>query len=217
MDKKDVVARIKKVGLIPILRTPSADESLQIAELLFEAGITTQEIPLTVPGAVEVIAELVQKFGDRALIGAGTVLDPAAAEACVRAGARFIISPGLNLDTVRYCNQAAVAIFPGALTPTEILTAWRGGADMIKVFPCSAVGGAKYIMALKAPLPDIDLCPTGGVSLQTAAAFIHAGASALGVSGDLIDVEALRSGRGQVIAERARLYLDIVAEARANP
>jgi 2-dehydro-3-deoxyphosphogluconate aldolase/(4S)-4-hydroxy-2-oxoglutarate aldolase len=215
MRKEQVLAIIKKGGLIPVLRTASADDALSIAEELQQAGLTAVEIPLTVPGAVEVIAELASRFGNDTLVGAGTVLDTAAAAACVAAGARFVISPSLELEVVEYCNEAEVAVMPGALTPTEIMAATRAGADMVKVFPCSAVGGASYIKALKAPLPHIELVPTGGVSLDTAAAFIKAGASALGVGGDLVDVEALRSGNVAVIAERARRYLQIVADARA--
>jgi 2-dehydro-3-deoxyphosphogluconate aldolase / (4S)-4-hydroxy-2-oxoglutarate aldolase len=212
--KDDVLATIKRGGLLPVLRTSSADDALTIAEELQQAGLTAIEIPLTVPGAVEVIAELASRFGEDTVVGAGTVLDTAAAAACVAAGATFVISPSLELEVVEYCNESDVVVMPGALTPTEIVAADRAGADMVKVFPCSAVGGASYIKAIKAPLPDIELCPTGGVSLDTAAAFIKAGASALGVGGDLVDVEALRSGNVAVIAERARRYVEIVAEAR---
>jgi 2-dehydro-3-deoxyphosphogluconate aldolase/(4S)-4-hydroxy-2-oxoglutarate aldolase len=212
--KDQVLATIKRGGLIPVLRTSSADDALTIAEELQRAGLTALEIPLTVPGAVEVIAELASRFGEDVLVGAGTVLDTAAAAACVGAGARFIISPSLELEVVEYCVEAEVAVLPGALTPTEIVAAVRAGADMVKVFPCSAMGGASYLKAIKAPLPHVELVPTGGVSLETAAAFIKAGAAALGVGGDLVDVEALRSGNVQVIGERARRYLEIVKQAR---
>jgi 2-dehydro-3-deoxyphosphogluconate aldolase / (4S)-4-hydroxy-2-oxoglutarate aldolase len=213
--KDEVLAGIKRGGLIPVLRTASADDALTIAEELQRAGLTALEIPLTVPGAVEVIAELASRFGPQVLVGAGTVLDTAAAAACVAAGARFIISPSLELEVVEYCNEAEVAVLPGALTPTEILAASRAGADMVKIFPCSAVGGAAYVKAIKAPLPHIEVVPTGGVSLETAAAFIKAGAAALGVGGDLVDIEALRAGKAEVIGARARRYLEIVREARS--
>jgi 2-dehydro-3-deoxyphosphogluconate aldolase/(4S)-4-hydroxy-2-oxoglutarate aldolase len=212
--KDEVLATIKRGGLIPVLRTSSADDALTIAEELQRAGLTALEIPLTVPGAIEVIAELSSRFGNEVLVGAGTVLDTVAAGACVAAGARFIISPALDVEVVEYCNEAEVAVMPGALTPTEIVAAMRAGADLVKIFPCSAVGGAPYLKAIKAPLPDVQLVPTGGVSLETAAAFIKAGAAALGVGGDLVDIQALREGRPEVIGERARRYLEIVKEAR---
>jgi 2-dehydro-3-deoxyphosphogluconate aldolase/(4S)-4-hydroxy-2-oxoglutarate aldolase len=163
-----------------------------------------------------VIAQVSRRFGQSMLVGAGTVLDAKSAAACIAAGALFIISPSTELDVITHCNQAGVAVLPGALTPTEIVRAWRAGADMVKVFPCSALGGASYLKAVKAPLPHIELVPTGGVSLETAAAFIKAGAAALGVGGDLVDLEAVRSGNGAVIGERAQKYLAIVKEARAK-
>jgi 2-dehydro-3-deoxyphosphogluconate aldolase / (4S)-4-hydroxy-2-oxoglutarate aldolase len=213
--KDEVLATIKRGGIIPVLRTNSADDALTIAEELQRAGLTAVEIPLTVPGAVEVIAELASRFGHQLLVGAGTVLDTGAAAACVAAGARFIISPSLELEVVDYCNEAEVAVMPGALTPTEIVAASRAGADMVKIFPCSALGGASYLKAIKAPLPHIEVVPTGGVSLETAASFIKAGAAALGVGGDLVDIEALRSGKTEIIGARARRYLEIVKEARS--
>jgi 2-dehydro-3-deoxyphosphogluconate aldolase / (4S)-4-hydroxy-2-oxoglutarate aldolase len=214
VDKTKVLEHLRRGGLIPVLRTPTAEDAVTIAEALHQAGLTALEIPLTVPGGVEVIRDLARRFGDGVLVGAGTVLDAKAAAACVNAGATFIISPSLELDVVAFCKEAAVAVLPGSLTPTEVVAAWRAGADMVKIFPCSAMGGASYIKALKAPLPQIEMVPTGGVSLETAAAFIKAGAAALGVGGDLVDVEAVRSGNAHVIGERARKYLDIVRTAR---
>lgn len=216
MNKTDVLARIREGGLIPILRTPTPDDARQLADVIAGAGITNLEIPLTVPNALDVIAEVARRHGDRVLVGAGTVLDAASAEACFAAGATFIVSPGLDVGTVTACKQRGIAVFPGSLTPTEIIAAWRAGADMVKVFPCSAVGGASYVKAVKAPLPQIELVPTGGVSVETAAAFIQAGASALGVGNDLVDVKALREGRGLVIAERAQSYVRAVREARSH-
>jgi 2-dehydro-3-deoxyphosphogluconate aldolase/(4S)-4-hydroxy-2-oxoglutarate aldolase len=213
--KDDVLAGIRRGGLIPVLRTSSADDALTIAEELARAGLTALEIPLTVPGGVEVIAELASRFGQDVLVGAGTVLDTGAAAACVAAGARFIISPSLELEVIAYCNEAEVAVLPGALTPTEIVAAARAGADMVKIFPCSALGGASYLKMIKGPLPHVQLVPTGGVSLETAAAFIKAGAAALGVGGDLVDIEALRAGKVEVIGARARRYLEIIKEARS--
>jgi 2-dehydro-3-deoxyphosphogluconate aldolase/(4S)-4-hydroxy-2-oxoglutarate aldolase len=216
VQKKEVLEVLRRGGLVPVLRAPSAEDALAIAEVLCKAGLPALEITLTVPGAVDVIATLTRRFGNDLLVGAGTVLDAKSAAACIAAGACFIISPSLELEVVAHCNQAGVAVLPGALTPTEIVKAWRSGADMVKVFPCSAMGGASYIKALKAPLPQIELVPTGGVSLETAASFIKAGAAALGVGGDLVDVEAVRSGRGEEVAVKARRYLEIVREARAK-
>src|SRR5205807_3142719 len=168
----------------------------------------------TVPRAVELIEQLSTAYGDEAVVGAGTVLDAETARACVAAGAQFVVSPSLDVRTIELCRRYGVAVVPGALTPTEVVTAWQAGADMVKVFPCGALGGASYLKALKAPLPQIELIPTGGVSLKTAADFIKAGAMALGVGSDLVDTKALREDRDEVIAERAREFLEIVREAR---
>jgi 2-dehydro-3-deoxyphosphogluconate aldolase/(4S)-4-hydroxy-2-oxoglutarate aldolase len=214
VDKADVLERIRSVGLVPVIRAQSPDEAAQAADAIQAGGVTVLEITMTVPGAVEVIREVAGRGGD-AVVGAGTVLDPDAARECMDAGARFIVSPSLNLDTIALCNEAGVAVLPGALTPTEVVTAWRAGADMVKVFPAGAVGGPSYIKALKAPLPQIDLVPTGGVNLKTAGDFIRNGASALGVGADLVDVTALRRGEAATITERAREYVRVVREARA--
>lgn len=214
MDKADVLDRIRSVGLVPVIRAQSPDEAAQAADAIQAGGVTVLEITMTVPGAVEVIREMAGRGGD-AVVGAGTVLDPDAARKCMDAGARFIVSPSLNLDTIALCNEAGVAVLPGALTPTEVVTAWRAGADLVKVFPAGAVGGPSYIKALKAPLPQIDLVPTGGVNLKTAGDFIRNGASALGVGADLVDVTALRRGEAATITERAREYVRVVREARA--
>ncbi len=213
MEKAQVLERIRSVGLVPVIRARSADEAAQAADAIQAGGVTVLEITMTVPGAVEVIREVAGRGGD-ALVGAGTVLDPEAAQACMDAGARFIVSPSLNLDTIALCNEAGVAVLPGALTPTEVVTAWRAGADLVKVFPAGAVGGPSYIKALKAPLPQIDLVPTGGVNLKTAGDFIRNGASALGVGADLVDVGALRRGEAAAITEKAREYVRVVQEAR---
>jgi 2-dehydro-3-deoxyphosphogluconate aldolase / (4S)-4-hydroxy-2-oxoglutarate aldolase len=150
------------------------------------------------------------------VIGAGTVIDAETARACILAGAQFIVAPTTNADTIACCRRYSVPVLPGALTPTEVLAAWQAGADMVKVFPCSAVGGASYIKALKAPLPQVDLVPTGGVNLETAADFIKAGASALGLGADLVDLKALRAGQSSVVTERARKLVGIVQAARAG-
>ncbi len=214
-DKTETLARIRAGILIPIVRVPSAEEALAMSEALVAAAITNLEIPLTVPQGLEVIQKLSQRLGDKVVLGAGTVLDAESARASIAAGARFVVSPGLDVETVAFCRSAGVPVFPGALTPTEVLAAWKAGADMVKIFPASAVGGASYIKALKAPLPQIEMVPTGGVSIDTAAAFIEAGAAALGVGGDLVDLKALREGRGAVISERVNRYLEVLKKARA--
>jgi 2-dehydro-3-deoxyphosphogluconate aldolase/(4S)-4-hydroxy-2-oxoglutarate aldolase len=211
MHKSEVLNKIREVGLVPVLRADSEEEALAIAYALEAGGVTVLEVTMTVPGAIDAIGRLAAEAGDRILIGAGTVLDPETARACILAGAQFIVSPALNLRTIELCRRYSVAVFPGGLTPTEIVTAWEAGADAVKVFPCSAVGGAKYLKAIKAPLPQIELIPTGGVSLATAAEFLEAGAIALGVGGDLVDNKAIRAGKPEVITENARKYLEIVA------
>jgi 2-dehydro-3-deoxyphosphogluconate aldolase/(4S)-4-hydroxy-2-oxoglutarate aldolase len=205
------MAKIREVGLVPVLRADSEEEALEIAYALEAGGVTVLEVTMTVPGAVDAIRRLANEAGDRILVGAGTVLDPETARACMLAGAQFIVSPSLNVKTIEICRRYSIAVFPGGLTPTEIVTAWEAGADAVKVFPCSAVGGAKYLKAIKAPLPQIELIPTGGVSLATAAEFLEAGAIALGVGGDLVDNKAIRAGKPEVITENARKYLEIVA------
>lgn len=207
--------RIREIGIIPVVRATSAAEALDAVEAIRAGGIPILEITLTVPGAVQIIADLTKRLGDDALIGAGTVLDADSAKACIDAGARFIVSPALDLPTIETCRKLGIPIFPGALTPTEIVTAWKAGADAVKVFPCNAVGGASYLKSVKAPLPQIELVPTGGVSLKTAADFLAAGAMALGVGADLVDLAALRKGDGAAITEKARQYVGVVAAARA--
>lgn len=216
MNKSEVLKRIRDTGLIPVVRAESSDQALRAVAALKTGGLEILEITMTVPGAVEVIRTLAAECGSETLIGAGTVLDPKTAQACIRAGARFIVSPALNEETIEFCRAQDVAIFPGALTPTEVVRAWQAGADAVKVFPAGAVGGASYLKALKAPLPQIELIPTGGVSLKTAADFIKAGAMALGVGADLVDPQALREGNDTLITERTRQFLEIVQVTRAS-
>ena len=215
MDKKAVLERITKTGVIPVIRAQSADEAAAAIAAIQKGGVSVLEITMTVPGAIELIREVARRATD-ALVGAGTVLDPESARACIDAGARFVVSPALNLATIAACREAGVAVLPGALTPTEVLTAWNAGADLVKVFPANALGGASYLKSLKAPLPQVGLVPTGGVNLQTAKDFIKAGAAALGVGADLVDLQALRRGEAELITERARKFLSLVAEARSE-
>lgn len=215
MDKKEIIQKVEEIGIIPVVRASSADEAIQAIDAIMAGGINVLEITMTVPGAVKVIEEVSAKFGSEALVGAGTVLDPETAQACIDAGAKFVVSPALNLDTIALCKKLDVPIMPGALSPTEVVTAWNAGADLVKVFPCGSVGGATYIKNLKGPLPQIKMIPTGGVSLTTAADFIKSGSSALGVGTDLVDVKAIRAGEAHVVTERAKQFVEIVREARS--
>ena len=214
MNKSEVLKQIKEVGIIPVVRATTADEAMRAIDAIREGGIAVLEITMTVPGAVDVIEQVTARFGNDALVGAGTVLDAETAKACIAAGAQFIVSPALNMETIAYCRAQDVAVMPGALTPTEVVEAWNAGADLVKVFPAGAVGGASYLKALKAPLPQIELVPTGGVSLKTAADFIKAGAAALGVGADLVDIKAIREGQAGLITDRAKQFVQIVHEAR---
>jgi 2-dehydro-3-deoxyphosphogluconate aldolase / (4S)-4-hydroxy-2-oxoglutarate aldolase len=216
MTKAGILQRIRDIGIIPVVRAASADEAIQVVDAIRAGGVSLLEITMTVPGAVQVIETLTKQFGDEAIVGAGTVLDPQTAGACIEAGARFIVSPALNLETIAFCREHDVAVMPGALTPTEIVTAWNAGADFVKVFPCGAMGGANYIKSLKAPLPQIELVPTGGVTLTTAASFIQAGAAAIGVGADLVDVKEIRAGQAHKVTETARAYVEAVRSARAG-
>jgi len=212
--REHVLGRIRDLGLVPVVRAQSAEEAIQAIDAIRAGGIDVLEVTMTVPDAVPLIAQVARRFGHDAVIGAGTVLDAETARACILAGAQFVVTPTLRAETIACCKRYGVPVFPGALTPTEVLAAWEAGADMVKVFPCSALGGASYIKALKAPLPQVDLVPTGGVNLETAADFIKAGASALGVGADLVDLEALRAGNAAVVTERARKLVGIVQAAR---
>jgi len=214
LTKAEVIQQIRDTGVIPVVRASSTDEAMRAIDAIREGGISVLEITMTVPGAIKVIEQVSKRSGKDVLVGAGTVLDPEIAEACISSGAQFVVSPALNLETIACCRRLDVAVMPGALTPTEVVQAWNAGADFVKVFPAGAVGGASYLKALKAPLPQIELVPTGGVSLKTAGDFIRAGAAALGVGADLVDLKAIREGQSDVITERAKQFLQIVREAR---
>ena len=213
MNKDEIVSRITSSGVIPVIRASSKEEALAVIEAIAAGGITTIEITMTVPNAIDLIASL-SSTRDDLLIGAGSVLDPETARECIAAGAQFIVSPATNFDTIVYCNESEIVVMPGALTPTEIVNAWDAGADFVKVFPADSMGGAKYLRSLKAPLPDIKLIPTGGVNQSTAAEFIKAGAEAIGVGADLVDLAAIHEGRASDVTSAAKKYLEIVAVAR---
>jgi len=216
MEKRSVLARIEEVGIIPVVRVTSADQAIAVAEVIRDAGIPILEITMTVPDAVKVIEKLSNRYGDEVLIGAGTVLNPETASSCINAGAQFVVAPVLNLQTVELCKNHSIAVFPGGLTPTEVFSAWEAGADAVKVFPCNMVGGAKYLRALKAPLPQINLIPTGGVSLSTASDLIAAGALALGVGSELVNMEAMKGGDFETVAATARSFVATVRQARTE-
>lgn len=209
MEKSAVLRQLREIGLVPVLRATSVEKALALAEAISEAGVTVLEVTMTVPGAIEVMRRLALDRPE-ILVGAGTVLDPETARMCILEGAQFVVSPALNVRTIEMCHRYSIAVLPGALTPTEIVTAWEAGADVVKVFPASALGGAKYLKALKGPLPHIHLIPTGGVSVATSVEFLEAGAFALGVGSDLVDADAMASGRRHVVTETARKYLEIV-------
>jgi 2-dehydro-3-deoxyphosphogluconate aldolase / (4S)-4-hydroxy-2-oxoglutarate aldolase len=214
-NREELVKRIERGTLVPVIRAPSADMAVKAVEAILEGGISTFEITLTVPGAVQVIEILVKRFGSRALIGAGTVLSAEQAAACIDAGAQFIVSPGFDAPTVELVLKRGLPCMPGALTPTEVITAWKAGVDMVKIFPCSAMGGAKYLKALKGPLPQVKMLPTGGVNASTAHEYLAAGASALGIGSELVDAQALAAGKLDVITARAKELVDAVASSHA--
>ncbi len=216
MRKEDVFAAITSIGIVPVVRTDTAEAAIHSIQAIHRGGIRAAEITMTVPGAIRALEKVADQFGDRIVLGAGTVLDPETARACMLAGAQFFVTPSLNLKTIEMAQRYSKLIMPGALTPTEVLTAWEAGGDAIKIFPCSAVGGAKYIKALRAPFPHIEMVPTGGVNLETIGDFLRAGACAAGVGGELIDSETIRDGRFEIFEERARRYMEAVTKARAQ-
>jgi 2-dehydro-3-deoxyphosphogluconate aldolase/(4S)-4-hydroxy-2-oxoglutarate aldolase len=214
---RDVILRsILDIGVVPVVRTSSAESAVRAIEAVYRGGIRAAEITMTVPGAIKALEKLADAFGDKLVLGAGTVLDPETARICMLAGAQFFVTPALNLKTIEMAKRYSKIIMPGALTPTEIVAAWEAGADCVKVFPCGALGGAKYIKSLKAPLPHIEMVPTGGVSLETTADFLRAGAAAVAVGAELIDAKTISEGRYEVFEERARQFLAEVAKARGN-
>ena len=217
MLKQDVLQKIVGPGLVAVIRASSADAAARVAEACVEGGIQALEVTFTVPNAAAAIADLTKRHQtSKVAIGAGTVLDPETARACHLAGAQFFVTPSLNLRTIEMAHRYSRPIFPGGLTPTEILTAWEAGADGVKVFPCNALGGAKYIKSLKAPLPHVDLIPTGGVNLETIADFLTAGSTAVGVGSELVDAASVKSGNYQAVTERSRKFREIVASVRGS-
>jgi len=216
MEKREIFNRMIDEGVIPVVRVSSAQEAMDVSDAIKEGGVSLIEITMSVQGAIDVIKELTRKYKDEIIMGAGTILDPETGRTALLAGAQFIVSPTLNLDLIHLAHRYSAVVIPGAMTPTEILSAWNAGADMVKVFPAAQLGGPEYLKALKGPLPQILLVPTGGVNLQNAAAFIKAGAAALGVGGELVDKKAVKEKKFNVITENTRAFLKVVKEARGK-
>lgn len=204
---------LENIGIIPVLRAQSVKEGHAIVEAMMAGGVKVVEVTMTVPGAIDLLSELHQQYPDL-LLGSGTVTDAEQAEATIRAGAEFVVSPSLHLDVIARTKKLGKLSIPGALTPTEVITAWKAGADYVKIFPCSAVGGASYLKALLAPFPFLRLIPTGGVTLQTAPDFLKAGARALGVGADLVNATAIANGKPEIITDAARSYLEVIQTFR---
>ena len=207
---------LERVGLIPVLRARSAAQAHAVVQAMIAGGVTVVEVTMTVPNAIELLKELKQEYGGRVLLGSGTVTTAAEAQATINAGAEFVVSPSLHPEVIQVTKTNGKLSIPGALTPTEVITAHRAGAHYVKIFPCSAMGGAPYLKSLLAPFPFLKLIPTGGVTLDTAANFIKAGARALGVGNDLVNLAAIDAGTPEKITETARAYLKILSDLGAN-
>ncbi len=216
MDRQTILSFIKDVGIVPVVRTSSAESAIRAIEAIYRGGIRAAEITMTVPGAVRALEKVADQFGDRLVLGAGTVLDAQTARTCMLAGAQFFVTPCVKAEVIEMARRYSKVVCPGALTPTETLTAWEAGADIVKIFPCGNVGGPSYIKALKAPFPQIEMLPTGGVNLETAGEFLKAGACAVAVGGELVDGKTIQEGRYEVFEERARKYLAAIARARSE-
>jgi 2-dehydro-3-deoxyphosphogluconate aldolase / (4S)-4-hydroxy-2-oxoglutarate aldolase len=213
---EQIKATLERVGLIPVLRATSVEMGHALVDAMMAGGVTVVEVTMTVPNAVSLLRDLKQKYGSSLLLGSGTVTDAEQVEATIEAGAEFVVSPSLHFDVIARTKELGKVSIPGALTPTEVITAWRAGADYVKIFPCSAMGGASYLKSLLAPFPDLKLIPTGGVTLQTAADFLKAGARALGVGADLVNAKAIAEGKPELITITARGYLEIIRTARSS-
>ena len=211
---ESTAATIERVGLIPVLRAKNATQAMAVVDAMIAGGVTVVEVTMTVPGALDVLKELKNKYPTKLLLGSGTVTTGKEAEATIEAGAEFVVSPSLHPDVVQATKAAGKLSVPGALTPTEVIAAHRLGADYVKIFPCSAMGGAPYLKALLAPFPFLKLIPTGGVTIGTAEDFLKAGARALGVGSDLVNLAAVDAGQPEVITEAAKAYLEVFRRFR---
>lgn len=215
MSRETTLKRILDGGVVAVVRSESPAQLAQVAEALASGGVTAIEITFTVPGALDVIREVHRQLGDRIVLGAGTVLDPETARAALLAGAEYIVAPTINLDVIRLCRRYDKVVMPGALTPTEVLTAWEAGADVVKIFPAD-LGGPPYLKALRGPLPQVRVMPTGGVDLTTAEAFLRAGACCLGVGSQLVESRAVKEGQFDRIRDLASQYATIVRRFRSG-
>ena len=213
MSTSQLLRRVLDVGIVAVIRAPEPAGLVEVIRALADGGITVAEVTLTVPKALDVIREARRALGDEVLLGAGTVLDPEACRAAIDAGAEFIVAPTLNLDVIALCGRSDTLVMPGAFTPTEILTAWEAGADIVKVFPADVVGPA-FFKAMRGPLPHIRLMPTGGVDLATAADFLRAGACCLGVGSQLVDRKLVAARQFDQIRDLAAKYVEVVRRAR---
>lgn len=213
---EEIKATIERVGLIPVLRASSVETGHALVDAMMAGGATIIEVTMTVPNALALMRELKERYGDKLLMGSGTVTDAAQAEATIEAGAEFVVSPSLHPDVIAKTKELGKVSIPGALTPTEVITAWRAGADYVKVFPCSAMGGASYLKSLRAPFQELKLIPTGGVTLETAADFLKAGARALGVGADLVNSAAIAAKNPEIITNIARAYLEVIQAVRGS-
>ncbi len=216
MTAQEILSFITGIGVVPVVRTATAEGALNAIDAIYKGGVRSAEITMTVPGAIRALEKVADKFGDKLMLGAGTILDPETARNCMLAGAQFFVSPNLRVSTIEMCKRYSKVICIGALTPTEVLTAWETGADVVKVFPADAMGGAKYIKALKGPLPQVEMIPTGGVNLETAGEFLKAGACAVAVGGELVNAKLIAEGDWDAIESRAKGYLEAVKKARAE-
>jgi 2-dehydro-3-deoxyphosphogluconate aldolase/(4S)-4-hydroxy-2-oxoglutarate aldolase len=207
---------LERVGLIPVLRAKNFNQAHAVVKAMMAGGVTVVEVTMTVPGAVDLLRELKAEYGEKLLLGSGTVTTAEEAEATIHAGAEFVVSPCFQPEVVERTKALGKLSIRGALTPTEVVAAWRTGADYVKIFPCSAMGGASYLKSLLAPYPHLKLIPTGGVTVATAESFLRAGARALGVGSDLVDLAAVDAGTPEKITETAKAYLEIVAKFRAG-
>lgn len=207
---------IERVGLIPVLRAKSVAQGRAVVDAMIAGGVAVVEVTMTVPGAVDLLKELKKEYGAKLLLGSGTVTTADQAQATIDAGAEFVVSPSLHPEVIATTKKNGKVSCPGALTPTEAITAWNAGADYVKIFPCSAMGGASYLKSLLAPFPHLKIIPTGGVTLQTAESFIKAGARALGVGSDLVNLASIDAGKPETITETARAYLKVLADARKH-
>ncbi|HUX09758.1 MAG TPA: bifunctional 4-hydroxy-2-oxoglutarate aldolase/2-dehydro-3-deoxy-phosphogluconate aldolase [Terriglobia bacterium] len=214
--REKALARIRELGVVPIIRVSTPEDAFRAVEAVVAGGLPIAEVTMGVPNALRVMEQVVERFGDSVLLGAGTVLDTETCRAVLLAGAEFIVTPSLDVRVIETSRRYSKACIPGALTPTEIVTAWQAGADMVKVFPCAPVGGPKYLKSLRGPLPQIDFVPTGGVDLETTPDYIRAGAAAVAVGGELVSSKALREGKTEVIAANARKFLEAVRSARSG-